>query len=302
MSNEFEQHPQRHLVGPLIAIRDDEAHRIEGTAFLIGPGLALTARHVLESYLWAFQGERIEVTKGHRSHRDVDLDCQIHVLIRKHNNEHRTFYAKQIHFLGSGDIAVLRLDAPKEFDWSPFGPFPTLDMFAPPVGTVVQVLGYPSSSSELVSPRHFNFHTWPRLAEGRVEQIWNKPRDQRLLWFPAFEVSAQINGGMSGGPALDPTGKICGVSTRSWTFAEDDLGPPVGYVATLWPSALIPVPRPAQQGDDARRLYDLMKRGVVAAVGLDRLNLAFDETGRIGVQARPPRESLGCDEQEEASG
>lgn len=300
MSAEFEQHPQRHLVGPLIAIRDDEAHRIEGTAFLIGPGLALTARHVLEGYLWTFQGEQIEVTKGDRLNRKVDLGFQVHVLIRKHNNEHRTFHAKKIYFVGSGDIAVLRLDAPKEFDWSPFGPFPTLDLFAPPVGTSVQVLGYPSSSSELVSPRNFNFHTWPRLALGRVEQIWNKPRDQRLLWFPAFEVSAQIDGGMSGGPAFDSAGKICGVSTRSWTVAEDDLGPPVGYVATLWHSALIPVPRPTRQGNDTRRLYDLTKAGVVVAFGLDRLTLGFDETGRIGLQATPPRDSLGGDEQEEA--
>ncbi|MCZ8072534.1 MAG: hypothetical protein O9341_00230 [Paucibacter sp.] len=135
-----------------------------------------------------------------------------------------------------------------------------------------------------------------------VEQIWNKPRDQRLLWFPAFEVSAQIDGGMSGGPAFDPAGRICGVATRSWTFAKDDLGPPIGYVATLWHSALIPVPRPAQQGNAARRLYDLMKRGVIEAVGLDRLTLGFDATGRIGLHAQPPRESRGCDEQEETSG
>ena len=60
-----EDHPLYGLTAPLIAAHNHVEERMHGTAFVIAPELALTARHVVVDYLDKIQNENIERKMAH---------------------------------------------------------------------------------------------------------------------------------------------------------------------------------------------------------------------------------------------
>jgi hypothetical protein len=89
-------------------------------------------------------------------------------------------------------------------------------------------------------------------------------RDRVLMPFPCFQINARFDGGMSGGPLVDRSGRICGIVSRSFE------GLPVGYAAIPWP--LLKTPLEGQMGQTTTRtVVDLFTRGPIASTDIAEL-------------------------------
>lgn len=280
-----DEHPQRHLVGPLIAAVDEQQHRVDGTAFLIGPGWAMTARHVLEEYVASIQGIFCSSKRGDTSETRVQTAFHTHLLLRRVDGKLQLFSALKMYFVGSGDIALLRLGAPDGFDWAPFGPYPTLNLLPPALHSRIQAIGLPSSATASETSGAIQVHTWPRAALGVVDDVHEQQRDPLTLPFPCFQCSARLDGGMSGGPVFNDAGEVCGVIVKSYALPEEER--PIGYAATLWPSTIIPFSDLPPIGNDKLRFYDLLRRKDVNAANVDRIAIELEADGRPRVSVLP---------------
>lgn len=195
----------------LLAITFTEGNRrwVDGSAVLIGPGIALAARHVFEPVL-----ERLE--SG-----ELTVDA-ISIL----PGGLMIWRIRQI-VMGQTDVAILRLDLESDLPEGALR-FATLTTRSPAAGERVMIVGtrgtVPTTDEGLLSLD-------VRLAVGRIAEVHANGRDKFMLPHPSIAVSCLTLGGMSGGPAFDQNGNVLGILTSSF---EDDEGP--SYVSLWWPS------------------------------------------------------------------
>lgn len=115
---------------------------------------------------------------------------------------------------------------------------PKVNPFSPPVGNRVAAFGYrlgkAEASKNADGGHHVNLNDEPIMSVGVVEEVHDWKRDNYLLPFPCYRVSARFDGGMSGGPVFEETGALCGIVCNGMAGAHDD-GTPISYVSMLWP-------------------------------------------------------------------
>lgn len=238
-----------------LAFDDPQTSQIEGSAVLIGPGLALAAHHVLDPYFADIQsGRRIAYALS---------PTQEGLLIWR---------VAQI-TVNETDVAILRLDLATPLPESTIR-FATLTTRVPAIGEEVLIAGFRSVAEPLSLKDRREFGIQTRLGVGEVSAIYPLGRDRVLMPYPCIEIRCLTIGGMSGGPAFDRHGHLIGILSSS--IGDHDEGPstaslwwPVvgSKIESCWPRAFIPLPT---------NIMEMAKRGVISVERLDALQIAPD--------------------------
>lgn len=217
-----------HFGSALLAIGIKTAHsfKIEGSGVLIGPGLALAARHVFEDYFDRMK-EGLVLPYAMSILPTGLLIWKLHEIVP-----------------GDDDVVILRLELCSDL---PNGELhlAMLTKRIPEVGERVMIVGTRNHDTDI--PDVFG-NIDVRVGVGEVTDVYPEGRDKLMLPHPCFAVKCLTIGGMSGGPVFDGFGNLLGILTSS---IEDDEGPsnasfwwPAAprQIGTIWPPGVVALP------------------------------------------------------------
>jgi Trypsin-like peptidase domain len=212
-----------------IGMQCGDQFRIEGTAIMIGLGLAITAKHVIDDHHARWQaGEGVLVCAGVRP--DGVLEAWHCYSITMNS--------------GPGDLALLslRLASPIPAD----GYFRTLSLSTriPAPEERLIVVGYRFEDPGSVDPiTNAVASTGLMYVSSGAAGVFSFPtHDSTLAPYPTIEILSGTFGGMSGGAVFDTSGAVVGIISRGWQ--TDDEGGPT--LAAWWTPLLFW--RPAASG------------------------------------------------------
>ncbi len=226
--------------------------RTDGSAILVGPGVALAARHVLDPVIDDLLASRISILAFSVIEAGMML-WQVHQVV-----------------LAENDVAILRLNAASSIPERGLE-VGTLTTRLPIIGEPVMIAGLRGEGANAIDR---TFPVQVRIGVGEVTALYPAGRDRVMLPNPCIEVKCLTVGGMSGGPAFDKDGNLLGVLTSSF---DDQEGP--SYVSlwwpqaarkidTCWPSGIVTLPT---------TLLEMQRAGAVSIIGRDALALQSDD-------------------------
>jgi len=270
----------------LITRRVDTADfRPSGSAVIIAPHLAITAKHVIEDHWRTFTGYDLP-TNGHQ-HGVFHLQA-LQII---HGTQSGALWdVTELSCSGHTDVAFLYLSPGSETAhrytrWRA----PKLNFLAPAVGAEITAFGYRSSAIESVVGTTVTWRHAPTLSDGRVLEIHEDKREDVNLTFPCFRTNARFDGGMSGGPVFDSGGVLRGLVCYSSTSPDDPVHDT--YAVLLWPSLVTPL-RFRLDGTIVAPRYpaiELVRDGSIHALEADRIIVGdADATGSRRVGFRYP--------------
>ena len=193
---------------------------IVGTAFPIGNGVLVTAKHVLREFQEATE--------------PVNIDRTVAALQILPENRFVTWRITRSIVHRTADLAVL-FSAPNVEGRDFWIPSWTIGQIAPRVDEYVGAFGYVEGSCRIVSRNPEGGGTIELSNRGQsnfglVKKVYDEFRDRVMLPCPCFEIGANFNPGMSGGPVFDERGEICGIVSSSIE------GESSSHAVTLWHS------------------------------------------------------------------
>ena len=268
----------------LIAERGNRVD-VKGTAVLIAPGCAITAKHVLDYT----DEERSLGAPRPSPEADHGIRAIPVGLPPDRRVEYRVRHSATPPI--ETDLALLHLSVvggePPGFKW----PCLTLDLLPPRLGARIVGFGY---RAELLSAQPGKLEiAAPHLrTEGVVSELHLQGRGSRMP-FPCVETTARVDGGMSGGPVFSERGSLLGV----WSSSLPASGPDdqhTSYFSLLWPLLAAPVVARLNPADWTieNSLFAAAEAGRLAVENLDRFSATPDERGRIvRIEMRVPKEA-----------
>ena len=263
------------------ALYNEQVHPC-GTAFLIGSGVALSAAHVLAQPF----DRRVRVIAASETHHDFTMVAQQIVDRRSDTLLWGVVSAHQVPSLSDRpdrpiDICVLQLKRgarhPELEDHRRW--FFELNVATPSVGSHVTAFGFAESRIERDpdAPLTFNCRHAFRKIEGTITRLFIPKRDNVGLPFPSFEVAADFEPGMSGGPIFNDRNQVVGVITRGGI-------PGVSYGTVLWPALSIEI--------DGQYLLDLARSGRIRARNAHCVQLHHSSDARFPGVSFDPRHEI----------
>jgi hypothetical protein len=238
-----------------------ERHRIWGSAVMVAPGVALTARHVVDSM-----------------RENGFLAEEGGYLLALGFHEHGVVFwsADSFTSVGAGDIAVLTLvRATASPSLPPDTPIPvnaaTIAARAPADGEVISMFGFTAAETVFEDGSALGLSLLGGV--GPVLDLYPQRRDQRLAG-PSACVAAKTVGGMSGGGAFDAQGRLIGVISAG-------IGEDPSFISLAWPCLFSPlqIAWPPGLVNEPATLHDLARRGLCDIVGLDLVQSHATEEG-----------------------
>jgi hypothetical protein len=201
--------------GALLAVQSLSNGRshVWGTAFLIAPGLAVTAAHVVRAY------EDCGHFRG---------DAGALMALGLAEPISQIWYVDHIYIGDTGDLAILRLTygakLPPRLTLTP------LEMSAvmPSVGDVVTTMGFASAEEstafDVEAGEIEGGGTSLLVSVGRVIDVYRFGRDRVMAPRACFAAEVESVGAMSGGPVLNADGRVIGFITSSIEPTSTALG------------------------------------------------------------------------------
>lgn len=260
-----------------------------GTAVIIAPNLACTARHVVEDFFEKFLNinkDDMYRGRGDLHNKLANSDVRLVALqYQNDGNEVNIWRVQQIFFCLLTDIVFLYLlpsndSADSYKKWFPC----KINLFPPKIGENIYGFGFRSSNLSLISNTEkemtLKWDDQPSTTTGQVIDYHPQQRDSSRLTFPCFQTNARFDGGMSGGPVFNELGQLCGLICSSLPAMNDD-EEHVSYVALIWPSLIAQITIPYKQliGHVPYPLLDLARIGIITAIGFERVTLINTEGG-----------------------
>lgn len=204
-----------------------------GTAVIIAPHLAITAKHVIEDYINEFEGKKV-IKKDFNATFSMQA-----VQILDKGKKGALWEIQKIFPCPVSDIALLFL-IPKnqeaaDYKWR----ISASSVEIPKPGERIVGFGY-SDSKITNSNNKVEWVQSPNTSVGEVIEVHAELRDTSRLNFPCFHTNARFDGGMSGGPVFNDDGKLIGIICSNLppsNYQESH----VSYVALLWPSLITKV-------------------------------------------------------------
>lgn len=251
--------PVMQVVLALVSEHDGELRCI-GTGFIVAPGLALTAAHVVDDWL-SYQEQRDGYRRQDAAFSVAAFQMSAGVAYR--------WDVDALYVSRTSDIAFLRFRKPSWWGDGPGQvrlPSARLNFNPPQVGDTLQIVGFPDSrigGGELVVA--------PSQCIACVRHV-ALTYDSRFRPFSHIELDGEIAGGMSGGPCFDANGDVVGVNSKGWSF-------PLAYVALLWPAMAIQIDLFKTGSFPA---LDLFTTGDARAVGYRRVQVSSSGQARLG--------------------
>jgi len=239
-----------------------------GCGVMIGPRMALTARHVIEAFVEVYTGERPRRIEGKMQ---MDLGA-IHFV--DEGSRAQQWPIRKMYFgptLMGSDLAILLLDPLTEEQMSYKWKRPFIQLLPPEAGSRIAAFGYHSMevTTTAAGGERINFN--PYTTTGTVEEIHRAARNKAQLRFPCFRTNARFDPGMSGAPVFTEKGLLCGIVCSNMPPETDD-GEHTSYVSVLWPMMGIHVDyaRPGEE-PKLRPLVELAKAELLLPVDLDEV-------------------------------
>jgi len=183
-------------------------HKLEGSAVLVAPGIALAARHVTQAY-------EDQLREG-----NAELWC-----IGLMRNGPVLWSVQHYTCPGDADIAILGMILR-----SPPPPEPirtaTLSTRLPGIGETLMFVGIVSVGAPVAGIDGLvpEFSSQVLASAGQVSEQYPVRRDTVMAPFPCLEVQCHTVGGMSGGPVFDKAGFLVGLLATSFS-SIDEAGP-----------------------------------------------------------------------------
>lgn len=248
----------------------DSTHHIWGSAVMIAPGVALTARHVIDEMR----------TKGFLSEAGGYL-----LALGFHKNGMEIWNANCFTSIDVGDLSIINLvrathrqvpDSPGHVEVNA----PVMATRMPEVGEHISMIGFAASQLSFDSAfaeRPIGISLLGGV--GPITDVYPDRRD-RSLPNPSICVSARTVGGMSGGAAFDKRGRLIGVISRGDSESA--------FISLLWPCAFTPLEMSWPPGlfPGRTNLVQLAKQGHCSIEELERVSLVTSEDGAELVQLR----------------
>lgn len=272
-----------HLVAEHMDAHSGDDYDALGSAVMIHPLLAITAKHVIEDYLRTFGVEEV-------SDDEMNSRCRLSALqiISDGPDDPKSVGVRyrvwRIHGPRWCDLALLRLEAWSEVPASWDQRCAHLTVAVPRIEDRAVAFGYHRGRVE-TDGEHVNIVRQPSTSVGEVTEIHLNGRPG-APW-AHFTTNALYKGGMSGGLVLNDDGHVCGLIAKSMPGYEGE--PHYSVVSLLFP--LMALEAEFQlPGDDAPQKYPLLelgRRGLLCVDGLERLELIENEGGvKKGIKYR----------------
>jgi hypothetical protein len=248
---------------PVVSDHDGDLRCI-GTAFAVAPGLAITAAHVVQD--WEDYYARVHgFNDGSKTYGVVALQLCAGRLCEWRVDGISTSW--------TADVAFLRFAKPAWYGDGPGQvkpPCGRLSVNPPRLGDDIRVFGFPNS----VVDENRVLTISPAVCVARVREIALKS-DLRTRPTSYVELDGEIAGGMSGGPCFDKDGNIVGMASKGCEFLD---GPPVWYMALLWPAMGVQIDLFKTGAVPA---WNIFKAGKAQAIGHRRLHVTADGGVRL---------------------
>ncbi len=171
-----------------ISFIDAEKHRVLGSGVLVGPGIALCAKHVIEEhYTKLVSGELSAQCMGFTSH-----GLQI-------------WRIRRINPVENSDLVILGLIYSSELPPASSFNIATISTRMPKIGENVLITGFRASASEfeICKSGTEELSGSVVVSLGAVTARYPERRDSYLIPWPVIEVNCPSLGGMSGGPVFE---------------------------------------------------------------------------------------------------
>lgn len=247
-------HPAMQVALPLVSDHDGDLRCI-GTAFAVAPGLAITAYHVADGWM--------NYQQQNYGYKCPDSTFSVAAFQWFEGNIYK-WDVDAIYGCQSSDIAFLRFHRPSWWGDGPGLVKPRCARlnFNPPVrGDELRVFGFPYSEI-----KDDTLTISPTECLVKVKHVDLKG-DINFRPLSHIDVEGEILGGMSGGPCFDSDWNVVGVGSKGWDFLD---GPPLSYVALLWPAMRVEIDLFKTGGFPAINLF---KDGNFRALGYRRLHV-----------------------------
>jgi hypothetical protein len=260
-----------------------------GTAIVISPYLAITAKHVIEGFWHKFESSRLVADHGSsRGYSATDKAGTFSISafqVLPGGTSGQLWSVTKIVLSTFTDVAFLHLTNPigavQGYQWRAV----KMSLAPPPIGARVSGFGYRSPRMVVQESNDTNvsleWHDVPTTTIGEVVEVFGRRRDSSMLSFPCYRTNARFEHGMSGGPVFNDQGLLCGLIC-SGTETETDY---YSHATTLWPSMGTPIDieREGQPGGHSYPVLELARDGYIRAEGWERVVLGSDEKGQTVV-------------------
>jgi hypothetical protein len=217
--------PVSWVAGVLVA-GDDTAFSPFGTGFLAAPGLAFTARHVIDEISRRFANTSLCELRG-----EMSFGVQLATSDPSSGRMLR-WDVTDYHYSANIDIIGLTIECAED---PPVLFLPRFDLSPPPEGSQISAFGYPDTRSRQIAAGQYRFQLQPRTSTGVVRTIHHQYRDRVMLPFPCMQTNARLDAGMSGGPVFDQAGHICAVVSTGMGPPQEG-GEHYSHASLFWPA------------------------------------------------------------------
>ncbi|MEK6299180.1 MAG: serine protease [Acidobacteriota bacterium] len=248
-----------------------------GTATIIGPRLAVTAKHVVEDYEQRFG------------------KCSVLAAnVLEGGKEGALWSVSNCYSSPFTDIALLFLSPVKgsekaeNYEWAVC---PMMNLEPPEVGSGVWGFGYPNSEVNHLSSENeeqpsptmkIKWSDRPSITTGTVIEVYFVSRDISKMPFPGFQTDARFDGGMSGGPVFNENGELCGIIGSGYApYEQGDRW--ASFVSSLWPlmALQLKVPIPGNEAIDTYLLADLANAKYIRTLNLNKVTIELNGDGSV---------------------
>jgi hypothetical protein len=244
-----------------------------GTAIVVAPHLAVTAKHVVD-HCWRTFGQEHKLKFG-----DLHGDFGLIAFQMLPTGKGCLWAVRKCWRSPHSDLAVLQLDAysepAKTYRWRR----PKLRVCPPAVGAKISSFGYLGgtvSATEDDTTLAISYDCAPKTAVGTVLEIHHERRDLGMLTFPCFRTNAPFGHGMSGGPIF-VDGELNGIVCQS---GIQENGQMRAYGMTLWPILATTLEVSLEHKPIAPiTVYDLARRGYLNVSDLGGIEMAYSPDG-----------------------
>lgn len=240
-----------------------------GTATIIAPHIAVTARHVVENDWRSLEGRALPSGKSQSTFSMV----AIQMLSR--GTEGSLWDVRKIWFSSHCDVAYLLLAAAnnnaRQYKWRPLG----VNLVPPTIGSRISAFGYRGNEVDTSNHPAITWKSMPTTSVGEVTQI------HCLQGEVLYTVNTKFSDGMSGGPVIGDDGRIWGVIRSTM---KHELGGDTALVNALWPSMdiLIDIDNSGQPCA-SYPILELARKNIIQAQGYEKIDISKGDDGLTSI-------------------
>ena len=256
-----------------------------GTAIVIAPYLAITAKHNIEDYWKLAEYQQLRETEPGDSIVERASFALVACQILDEGKSGVLWNITRLWLSPFSDIAFLRLTPSSERAANHKWRIPKMNLLPPDIGSRIVGFGYTESSVDIIETQNGIEVKWkdsPITTVGEVIEIHELRRERGTLKFPCFRTNARFGHGMSGGPVFNLSGELCGIISLGLEPSENH-PEYISYAASLWPSmgTEIDMEREGITQGGSYPVLELAMQGYINAKGWERITIVKKPEERI---------------------